>query len=121
MASNTSPQPEPRTASTSATPRTAARIASQPALALSSPRSPCTIAIAGRGQAAPDRDGAARVLPAAAPLMAEGKDLIVPARQRGGRDQVLAAEIAFLAQERQAVVPFGVGQAAGDLPGRDNR
>jgi len=45
----------------------------------------------GRGQAAPDRDGAARVLPAAAPLMAEGKDLIVLARQRGGRDQVLAA------------------------------
>ena len=45
----------------------------------------------GRGQAASDRDGAARVLPAAAPLMAEGKDLIVLARQRGGRDQVLAA------------------------------
>jgi hypothetical protein len=73
----------------------------------------------GRRQAAPDRDGAARVLPAAAPLMAEGKDPVSLARQRGGRDQVLAAEVAFLAQERQAVVPFGMVQAAGDLPGRD--
>ena len=73
----------------------------------------------GRGHAAPDRDGAARVLPAAAPLMAEGKSPVPLACQRGGRDQVLAAEVAFLTQERQAVVLFGVIQAAGDLPGRD--
>jgi hypothetical protein len=73
----------------------------------------------GRGHAAPDRDRAARMLPAAAPLTAEGEDPVPLARQRGGRDQVLAAEVAFLAQERQAVVPFGVVQAAGELPGRD--
>jgi hypothetical protein len=51
----------------------------------------------GRGHAASDRDRAARVLPAAAPLTAEGKDPVPLARQRGGRDQVLAAEVAFLA------------------------
>ena len=51
--------------------------------------------------------------------MAEGKSPVPLARQGGGRDQVLAAEVAFLAQERQAVVLFGVVQAAGDLPGRD--
>jgi hypothetical protein len=40
--------------------------------------------------------------------MAEGKGPVPLTRQGGGRDQVLAAEVAFLPQERQAVVPFGV-------------
>ena len=51
--------------------------------------------------------------------MAEGESPVPLTRQGGGRDQVLAAEVTLLAQERQAVVPFGVIQAAGDLPGGD--
>jgi hypothetical protein len=73
----------------------------------------------GRGHAAPGRDRPACVLPAAPPLLAEGESPIPLAGQRSGRNQVLAAEVAFLAQERQAVVLFGVVQAAGDLPGGD--
>jgi hypothetical protein len=57
MASNTSPQPEPRTASCSATPRTAARMASQPALAASSPHSPYTIAMAAGAMLRPTATG----------------------------------------------------------------
>ena len=50
----------------------------------------------GRGHAAPDRDRAARVFPAAAPLTSEGQDPVPLARQRGGRDQVLVVHVGMV-------------------------